>query len=99
MRSRANCDSLDVPAGDQASLWAYQPFSTGTRSIHLMEKRRFVSHADAEQVLLRSGYSHEQVDDVLRQLPDPIDTERDAIALLKLGVSFSTLMDRMGSSP
>jgi hypothetical protein len=36
---------------------------------------------------------------VLRHLPDPIDTERDANALAEYGVSRGSLIDRMGGSP
>ena len=64
-----------------------------------MEKKQLISHAEARRMLRRAGYSQERVDDVLRQLPDPIDTERDAEAIFKLGVSRDTLMDRMGASP
>ena len=64
-----------------------------------MEKRQLISHAEAKQILRRVGYPQERIDDVLRQLPDPIDTARDAEAVFKLGVSRDTLMDRLGSSP
>ena len=64
-----------------------------------MENRQLISHAEAKQILRRAGYSPEQVDDVLRHLPDPIDTERDGDALLKLGVTRGTLLDRLGGSP
>jgi hypothetical protein len=58
-----------------------------------------VSHAEAERIWRRAGYSQEQIKDVLRDIPDPIDTERDAEALFKLGVSVGALVDRMGGSP
>jgi hypothetical protein len=64
-----------------------------------MERRRLVSHAEAEQVLRRAGLSEERIDEVLGQLPDPIDTERDADALFKHGLTAERLMDRMGGSP
>jgi hypothetical protein len=64
-----------------------------------MQKGHLVSHADAEQLLRRTGHPQEQIDEMLRQLPDPIDTERDATALVKLGLSASSLVDRMGGSP
>jgi hypothetical protein len=75
----------------------YRPFST--RSIFFMEKRQLISHAEARRILWRAGYPQERIDDVLCQLPDPIDAERDAEAVFKLGVSRDTLMDRMGGSP
>ena len=64
-----------------------------------MQNRRLFSHDEAERTLRRAGYSDEQIADVLRDLPDPIDTERDAEALLRHGVSVGGLMDRMGGSP
>lgn len=73
--------------------------SQRTRSIFVMEKRQLISHAQARRILRRAGYSQERIDDVLRQLPDPIDPQRDADAVFKLGVSRDTLMDRMGGSP
>ena len=70
-----------------------------TRNIQFVERKRLVSHADARSVLRRAGYSEQQIADVLRDFPDPIDTERDSEALLRRGISAGRLMDRMGSSP
>jgi hypothetical protein len=64
-----------------------------------MQKSHLVSHAEAEQVLRRTGYPQEQIDDLLRHLPDPIDTERDAAALVQLGLSVGILVNQMGGSP
>ena len=64
-----------------------------------MEMRRLISHADAEQILRRAGYSQERIAEVLGRLPDPIDTERDGDELFKQGISTGGLMDRMGGSP
>ena len=64
-----------------------------------MVEKRFVSHAEAEQILRRAGYSQEEINDVLRDTPDPIDTERDSEALFKHGITAGRLMDRMGGSP
>ena len=64
-----------------------------------METRRLISHAEAAQVLRHAGYSQDRIREMLRDLPDPIDPERDGGALFKLGVSADQLMDRMGGSP
>jgi hypothetical protein len=64
-----------------------------------MEKRHLIAHAEAERILRRAGYSQEGIEEVLRHLPDPIDTERDANALAEYGVSRGSLIDRMGGSP
>ncbi len=50
-------------------------------------------------MLQTAGYTQEQIDDVLRDVPDPIDTERHRDALFKQGISVGSLMDRMGGSP
>lgn len=64
-----------------------------------MEQRRLVSHAEAAKVLRRAGYSQEQIQEALRDLPDPIDTERDGDEIANRGITKSRLMDRMGGSP
>jgi hypothetical protein len=64
-----------------------------------MERRRFVSHAEAKRMLRRAGYTERQIKDVLRDIADPIDTERDGDELLKRGISAGEMMDRMGASP
>ena len=64
-----------------------------------MQGGHLVSHAEAEQVWRRAGYSRDQIEEMLRDLPDPIDIDRDAEALFKRGVSASSLMNRMGGSP
>jgi hypothetical protein len=64
-----------------------------------VEKKQSISHADATQVLRRAGYSQERIQELLRDLPDPIDPERDSVALVKRGMSAGELMDRMGASP
>ena len=65
----------------------------------LVEKKRLISHAECQRVLRRAGYSEQQIEAALRDLPDPIDTERDGDALFKHGISAGSLMARMGSSP
>jgi hypothetical protein len=64
-----------------------------------VEEKRLISHAEVERVLLRAGYSQEQIDDVLQRFGDPMD-EGDCEAIEgELGISVSALMDRMGGSP
>ena len=70
-----------------------------TRSIHLVDPKRPISHAEAERTLRRAGYSPKQIEDVLRETPDPIDPERDSETFFKHGITEGTLMDRMGGSP
>jgi hypothetical protein len=57
------------------------------------------SHEEVAQVLRRAGYSDEFIRDVLQQLPDPLDLQRDAQILERYGLSRELLSDRMGGSP
>jgi hypothetical protein len=57
------------------------------------------SHEDAARILRRAGYSDEFISEVLSQLPDPIDLERDQEILGRYGLDPERLMDRMGGSP
>lgn len=57
------------------------------------------SHEELARVLRRAGYSDELISEVLRQLPDPVDLQRDQQILARYGLSMERLMDRMGASP
>lgn len=57
------------------------------------------SHETATQVLHRAGYSDDFIHEVLSQLPDPIDLQRDEPILARYGISTGRLMERMGGSP
>jgi hypothetical protein len=57
------------------------------------------SHEEAARVLRRAGYSDEFIHEVLSQLPDPIDLQRDGPILTRYGLTSEHLMDRMGGSP
>jgi hypothetical protein len=50
-------------------------------------------------VLRRAGYSDEFIRELLSQLPDPMDVQRDQEILMRYGVSPERLMDRLGGSP
>lgn len=58
-----------------------------------------LSHAQATQILRRAGYDPERIEDLLRDLPDPIDIDRDGDVLVKRGIDRDQLNDRMGGSP
>ena len=64
-----------------------------------MGETRLVSHTEATRVLRAAGYSKDQIDEVLRDFPDPIDLEHAREKLLRHGISVGTLMDRRGASP
>jgi hypothetical protein len=62
-------------------------------------ERRLVSHAQAAKVFRKVGYTPEQIEEKLRDLPDPIDTTRYGDELYERGIDLAQLMDRMGGSP
>jgi hypothetical protein len=49
--------------------------------------------------LRRAGYSKEFISELLSQLPDPVDVQRDQQIFARYGLSPERLMDRMGGSP
>jgi hypothetical protein len=51
------------------------------------------------RVMRRAGYSEEFFNEVLSQLPDPVDLRRDQQILGRYGLSSERLMDRLGGSP
>ena len=57
------------------------------------------SHEEAARVLRRAGYSDEFISEVLSQLPDPFDLQRDRQILARYGLDQDLLMDRLGGSP
>lgn len=57
------------------------------------------SHEEAARVLRRAGYSDEFIREVLSQLPDPINLQRDQQVLARYGLNPERLMDRMGGGP
>jgi CBS-domain-containing membrane protein len=64
-----------------------------------VEKSGFISHAEVARILRRVGYTQEQIDDVLRDFPDPLDLDRSREDFLKHGISLGALIDQMGGSP
>jgi len=50
-------------------------------------------------MLRRAGYSEQDIKDLLRDLPDPIDADRDGAALTQRGLTLGHLTDQMGGSP
>jgi hypothetical protein len=50
-------------------------------------------------MLREAGYSKQEIEDLLRDLPDPIDADRDGMALVKRGITLANLTDRKGGSP
>ncbi len=57
------------------------------------------SHEEFRRALRRAGYSDELISEILSELPDPIDLQRDQQILARYGLSPERLVDRMGGSP
>lgn len=60
---------------------------------------RTLTKDQARRVLHRAGFPAEEVEAILAQLPDPIDTDREAATLHRLGVAPCTLVERLGGGP
>ena len=57
------------------------------------------SHEEAARILRRAGYSDEFISEVLSQVHDPIDLQRDQQILAGYGLNPERMMDRMGAGP
>ena len=55
--------------------------------------------AELAQVLERAGLPPDVIDEVLGQLPDPVDFRRDAAVLDRYGLSRTRVTDLLGGSP
>jgi hypothetical protein len=64
-----------------------------------MSDRRLLTQAEARRVLRRVGHADEFINEVLRELPDPIDLDREQVVLESRGLTRESLVDRMGGSP
>ena len=60
---------------------------------------RLRSHEEFTRVLHHTGYSDEYITQLLSQLPDPIDLQRDQQILERYCLSSERLVDRLGGSP
>jgi hypothetical protein len=58
-----------------------------------------ISRDECARILRRAGYSPEVVKELIAQLPDPVDVDRDAAILARYGVTRGRLMELMGASP
>ena len=58
-----------------------------------------VNKTDSVKVLRRAGVSQAKIDELLAQLPDPFDLDRNEQLLARYGVTRGDLEDRMGGSP
>jgi CBS-domain-containing membrane protein len=49
-------------------------------------------------IMRRLGMHEDKIDQALRELPDVIDTDRDANKLRQLGLGIDIIVDEMGGS-
>ena len=57
------------------------------------------SHEQVSRLLRRAGYPEEFIREVLSELPDPVDLQRDQQILWRYGLTPERLMDQFGGSP
>jgi hypothetical protein len=65
----------------------------------MVDHAETLSKEEATSVLHRVGFSKEKIANILSELDDPIDVDRDAAVLEKYGISRDTLVNLMGGSP
>ncbi|HLI02336.1 MAG TPA: hypothetical protein VKV06_16230 [Acidimicrobiales bacterium] len=58
-----------------------------------------ISKDEARKVLRRVGVPDDRIEEILDQLPDPVDLDKQAPLLARYGIDRSRLNDRMGGSP
>jgi hypothetical protein len=57
------------------------------------------SHDEVARVLHRAGYTEDFIRELLSELPDPVELERDEPIFARYGLGAERLMDRLGGSP
>jgi hypothetical protein len=72
---------------------------SGLDSVEMTEISRSISKADAVRVLQRVGIPAARIDEILRELPDPIDLDHAEPVFARYGVTHEGLMNRLGASP
>ena len=64
-----------------------------------MDEARVMPKDEVKRVLERAGLHHDLISEVLAELPDPVDVDRDAAVLDRHGITRSHLTNMMGGSP
>ena len=62
-------------------------------------KPPYRSHEEVARVLRRARYPEDFIREVLSQLPDPVDLQRDQQILARYDLGPEQLVDRLGGSP
>jgi hypothetical protein len=55
--------------------------------------------SQAIAVLRRANYDQALIDEIMSQLADPIDLDRDGSVLMRYGITKDALVGRVGGSP
>jgi hypothetical protein len=55
--------------------------------------------AEVARVLQRAGLPHDLIDELVKELPDTVDLDRDAEVFDRHGLTHARLTDMMGGSP
>jgi hypothetical protein len=58
-----------------------------------------MAKSEVARVLRRTGFTAEKVDEILAQVAEPVDLERDQAVWIRYGITRSHLEDLMGGSP
>jgi hypothetical protein len=64
-----------------------------------MAKPQRIPKAVVMDVVRRARFPQGVIDEIERELPDPVDYNRDQSLLLRYGITMDQLRDRMGGSP
>ena len=65
----------------------------------MVYRQRTFPKDTAMAVLRRAWYSEEVIHEQARQVPDPIDVDRESSLFLRYGITMERLSDLMGASP
>jgi antitoxin component of RelBE/YafQ-DinJ toxin-antitoxin module len=63
------------------------------------DRTRKTPKAEVTRVLERVGLPHDTIREILEELPDPVDLDRDAAVFDRYGLTHSRVMDMLGGSP
>jgi hypothetical protein len=63
------------------------------------DRTRKMPKAEVTRVLKRVGLPHDIIREILEELPDPVDLDRDAAVFDRHGLTSSRIADMLGGSP
>jgi hypothetical protein len=63
------------------------------------DRTRTMSKAEVTRVLERADLPHDVIREILEELPDPVDLDRDTAVFDRHGLTPSRITDMLGGSP